>query len=45
MLVPYPADQVVRVVLVFCKPELAFFADDIEDLKEQVSTVLNHQLP
>ena len=44
MLVPDPADQVVRVILILGKPELAFFADDIEDLKGQVSTALNHWL-
>lgn len=32
MLVPYPADQVVGVVLVLGKPELAFFANDVENL-------------
>jgi hypothetical protein len=29
---PDPADLLGRIILVLCKPELAFFADDIEDL-------------
>lgn len=33
MLVPNPADQVGGVVLILCKPKLAFLADDIEDLE------------
>lgn len=41
--VPYPADQVVRVILILCEPELALFADDIEDLREQVSTALHRR--
>ena len=41
VLVPYPADQVVGVILVLREPELAFFADDIEDLRWQVSIALN----
>ena len=41
VLIPYPADQVVSVILVLREPELAFFANDIEDLWKQVSTALN----
>lgn len=41
VLVPNPADQAVRVILVLCEPELAFFANDIEDLSNQVSTALH----
>lgn len=41
MLVPYPADHVVRVILILREPELALFADDIEDLRRHVSTALN----
>lgn len=33
VLVPYPTDHVVRVILIFREPELAFFADDIEYLR------------
>lgn len=35
VLVPYPADQVVRVILVLREPELTLFADDIEDLRSK----------
>jgi len=41
VLVPYPADQVVGVVLIFGEPEFAFFADNVEDLEGRVSN-LNH---
>ena len=41
VLVPDPADQAVRVILVLCKPELALFANDIENLSDQVSTALH----
>ena len=34
VLVPDPADQAVRVILVLRKPELALFANDIEDLSD-----------
>ena len=43
VLVPYPTDQVVRVILVLRQPELAFFANDIEDLSEQFSTASKRQ--
>ena len=33
MLLPNPADQPGRIILVFGEPELAPLADDIEDLK------------
>ena len=33
VLVPYPANQVVRVILILREPELTLFADDIEDLR------------
>ena len=32
MLVPYPANQIIRVVLVLCKPKLAFLTNDVENL-------------
>ena len=41
MLVPYPADQVVRVILILRQPELALFANDIEDLGQEISTAFN----
>ena len=41
VLVPDPADQAIRVILVLCEPELALFANDIEDLTDQVSTALH----
>ena len=34
MLVPYPANQVVDVVLVLCKPKFALFTNDIENLRD-----------
>lgn len=34
VLVPYPSDLVGGVVLVFRKPKLAFFSNDIEDLEK-----------
>ena len=42
VLVPYPADQIIRVILILREPELALFADDIEDLRECISTALYH---
>ncbi len=33
MFVPDPADHVVPIILVFSQPELALFADNIEDLE------------
>ena len=44
VLVPYPADQVVRIILILREPELALFADDIEDLSEQISAALSRPL-
>lgn len=41
VLVPYPADQVVSVILILRKPELALLANDIEDLEHEVSTASN----
>ena len=38
VLVPDPANQVVRIVLVLREPKLALFANDIEDLWERIST-------
>ncbi len=35
MFVPDPADRVVSVILVFGEPQLALFANDIEDLDER----------
>ena len=32
VLVPYPSDHVIRVILILRQPELALFANDIEDL-------------
>ena len=43
VLVPYPADQVVRVILILREPELALFANDIENLSEQISTASNRK--
>jgi len=34
MLVPYPSDQIVGVILILGKPKLAFLADDIKNLNE-----------
>lgn len=41
VLVPYPSDQVIRVILILRQPELALFANDIEDLGEHVSIAFN----
>lgn len=41
VLVPYPSDQVVSIILILREPELALLANDIEDLEDQVSTALN----
>ena len=41
VLVPYPADHVVRVILILRQPELALFANDIEDLEHDISTAFN----
>ena len=32
MLLPDPANQFCRVILILCKPQLAFCANDVEDL-------------
>lgn len=50
MLVPYPANQVIRVVLVLGKPKLALFTNDIENLEDmsvwfQKTTAKSHQDP
>ena len=37
MFVPDPADLICRVILIFGKPEFAFFADDVEDLSTNES--------
>ena len=41
MLVPYPADQIVRIILILREPELALFADNVENLNKQVSVASN----
>ena len=35
VLVPDPSNQIVGVVLIFGKPELAFLANDVEDLEKK----------
>ena len=34
--IPDPSDLVGSIILVFSKPKLAFFTDDIEDLEQSV---------
>lgn len=44
MLVPDPSNLVVGVILVFGKPELALFANDIENLGKKTLVSIPHLL-
>ena len=44
MLLPHPAYSAGLIVLISGKPELAFGADDVEDLEMKVSQLLSSQL-